>query len=148
MKKLTHSGNIILIGFGMMLIFMSVLVYKAMQQDIQVVGNNYYQEEMDFTNRLQARDNTAPYENKIDLKLSAATITLQIPQELAVQLQTGKVVFFCTSEQKYDTTVALTNNTSGNYTFNTTGWKKTGYTAKISFTSANKNYYKEIPLAL
>ncbi len=148
MKKLTHSGNIILMGFGVMLIFMSVLVYKAMQQDVQVVGNNYYQEEMDFTNKIHARENTAPYENSIALKQSSETITLQMPQELAAQLQTGKVVFFCTSDQQYDTTVALTTNASGIFTFNTTGWKKTGYTAKISFTSANKNYYKEIPLAL
>lgn len=148
MKKLTHSGNIVLMGFGVMLIFMSVLVYKAMQQDIQVVGNNYYQEEMDFTNRLHARENTAPYENEIGLKQSANGITLQIPQELASGIQTGKVVFFCTSEQQYDTTVALSNNSSGIFTFNTTGWKKTSYTAKISFTSGNKSYYKEIPLVL
>ena len=42
-NKLTHSGNVIMAGFGIMLLLMSFLVYKCIMQRTDMVSADYYE---------------------------------------------------------------------------------------------------------
>jgi hypothetical protein len=60
LKKLTHSGNLIIAGFFLMLLFMSFLVYKCMLQRTDMVSANYYEKELNFQDNIEASKTVRP----------------------------------------------------------------------------------------
>ena len=56
-SKLTHSGNVIMAGFGIMLLLMSFLVYKCIVQRTDMVSADYYEKELHFQENIDAKAN-------------------------------------------------------------------------------------------
>ena len=145
-SKFSHSGNILLIGFGGMLIMMSVLVYLAMKQDIPMVSKHYYEQELVYQQKLNAMNNTHPYDPDFSFEKSAADLTIQLPVVLSSQLTSGTIVFYCPATEKMDREETLVASASGRYTFPLSQLPGRGYIAKITLHSGGRDYYKELKL--
>ena len=146
--KLTHPGNILLTGFGALLIMMSVLVYLSVKQKIPMVSQNYYEQELKYQDKLDAMNNTNGYDNLFKVQIEADHITLQLPSALSSSLQDGSAYFYCSSNEAMDHKDTLQANTDGTYVFDSKVLQAKRYVLKISFTADGKAYYKEIPVAL
>ncbi|MFA6060126.1 MAG: FixH family protein [Taibaiella sp.] len=144
--KLSHSGNILLIGFGGMLIMMGVLVYLSMRQDVSMVSKNYYEQELVYQDKLDAMNNASPYDQLFSLTKNSNEILLQIPATLSKNLTKGSVYFYCPSNEKLDYKEDIKATATGTYLFRKNTISGTGYTVKISFHSGDKDYYKELKL--
>jgi nitrogen fixation protein FixH len=144
--KLTHSGNILLIGFAGMLIMMSILVYLSMKQDVSMVSKNYYEQELVYQDKLDAMNNTTGYDKLFSLTRSGEQVLLQIPVSLSEHISKGSVYFYCPSSEKLDFREELKARTTGTYLFSKNIVQGTGYIVKVSFHSGDKDYYKELKL--
>jgi nitrogen fixation protein FixH len=144
--KLTHSGNILLIGFAGMLVMMSVLVYLSMKQDVSMVSNNYYEQELVYQHKLDAMNNTISYDKLFSLTANNGEVLLQIPASLSKGITEGSVYFYCPSNEKLDYKENLKATPTGTYLFSKNIFQGAGYKVKVSFHSGGKDYYKELKL--
>lgn len=148
MQKLTHSGNLIIAGFIGMILFMCVMVYLSVKQNFDMVSKNYYEEELQFQHKINATQNTMPYGAGFNIQLQNKNIVLQIPESLSKEIKNAEVVFYCMSNSKLDKTIALQANTTGLYVIEAAAWHKAVYKVKISITTKQQEYYKELALAI
>lgn len=144
--KLTHSGNILLIGFGGMLIMMSVLVYLSMRQDVSMVSKNYYEQELVYQHKLDAMNNAVPYDQLFSLTKSNNKVLLQIPPTLSKNLTGGSAYFYCPSNEQLDYQEDIKATATGTYLFDKNITQNAGYILKVTFHSGDKDYYKELKL--
>jgi hypothetical protein len=145
LKKFTHSGNLIIAGFFLMLMFMSFLVYKSILQRTDMVSANYYEQELNFQDNIDARQNSEAYQFGVDVKDGG--VELKIPAQLAAAMKDATISFYCAADSRQDKMLKLAAG-SGVFSISTKGWKHMCYIAKISFVSSGKTYYKEVPVIL
>lgn len=143
MKKFTHSGNIIMVGFGIMVLFMSWLVYQCTQNPSVMVSNAYYEDELKYQDVIDASANTVEFKDSIFLDRSNGQITIRIPAALNKQLKSASIVIYNKSDDKKDRSQALEINDEGYYPISTQDWGIGNYMLKLSMQSETKNYYKE-----
>lgn len=148
LKKLLHPGNLVLIGFGGMVIFMSVLVYLCTQNSHDLVSKDYYEQETNHSKIVAAQNNADAFADSFSVKEVGNKIQLQVPASLSSNLQQGKVVFFCLPDSRLDKTVELQKNNNGVYEIDASGWQSTSYKAQVSMVKEGKEYYKEMNLQL
>lgn len=147
-NKLTHSGNIIILGFVLALGLMSFLVYKSMKQEVQMVSKNYYEDEIKFQDKIDAKENAKPFYDEFVLSSIDDILQIQIPKSLCKYMENGEIQIYCISDIEQDRLLKILPSESGVYQFITKDWKKTKYTAKISFTNDGKQYLREIVFLL
>ena len=125
---------------------MSVLVYLSMKQDVSMVSQNYYEQELVYQHKLDAMNNTTHYGKLFSLSRSDSNIVLQIPAALSKNLIEGSVYFYCPSNEERDYKRSLRATPTGTYLFSKNIIKDAGYIVKVSFHSGGKDYYKELKL--
>lgn len=145
MSKSIHSGNVVLIGFGIMILFMSALVYLCTQNPAIMVSKNYYEEELSYQDRIDAKDNTASFDQALTMDKGDGHVTITIPGTLNSQLKKASLDIYSLTDDRKDRKIELSPNPEGIYTVNTTDWQQGNYKVKLSFESGNKHYYKEFP---
>lgn len=142
-SKLTHSGNILLAGFGGMIIMMSVLVYLSMKEDVTMVSKNYYEQELVYQNKLDAAGNANKYPEDFTAKVSGEEVALNVPPTLSANITNGTVEFYCPSSDKWDKKYPIASAANGVYTFRTSALEGPAYLVKLSFSVDGKDYYKQ-----
>ena len=147
-KKIFHSGNLVLVGFGGMVIFMIVLVYMCLQNGHDLVSKDYYEQEANHGKIVAAANNANAYGDSFSVKESGQKIQLQVPASISSDMERGKVIFFCIPDSRLDKTVALEKNEKGLYEIDAGNWQRTRYKAQVSLVKEGKEYYKELELKL
>jgi len=147
MKKLMHAGNLILFGFGIMVLFIAGLVYECTQNPSVMVSNNYYEQELKYQDLIDARANAQSFNDSLLLIKNQGEVLFKIPKELNGLMQNLKIELYNTSDDKKDKNFVLQKNEEGIYKVNTSTWGSGNYLLKLHFTSGAKNYYKEFNYA-
>ena len=136
-------GYRIVVAFGLGVAFILFLVWKTMQVDIEMVESNYYEKEMAFNGKLEATANAKGLTKKISVEKQDQQILLIIDSTTAAAITSAEVHFYNPASEKADKKVAIQASKNGLYYFPVASFAKGKYIAKISFTSAGKNYYTE-----
>lgn len=136
-------GYRIVVAFGLGVAFILFLVWKTMQVDIEMVESNYYEKEMAFNGKLQATANAKALTNQITVEHQGQQILLKIDSTMAAAITNAEVHFYNPASEKSDRKLNLAASNNGVYVFPVAQFNKGKYIAKISFTSAGKNYYAE-----
>ena len=143
MKKWTHSGNIIIVGFGISIILMGYLVYSCIINPSDLTSTNYYDQEIKFQEKIDAQKNTIPFSNQIELLKKENEIVLNIPNEINKDATKISLNLYSIANKNEDKELELKKNESGVYTVNTSGWTKNNARLKLDITSNSKKYFKE-----
>jgi nitrogen fixation protein FixH len=136
-------GYRIVVAFGLGVAFILFLVWKTMQVDIEMVESNYYEKEMAFNGKLQATANANALPTKVSVEKQDQQIILKIDSTTAAAITSAEIHFYNPASEKSDKKLSLAASSNGVYIFPVAQFNKGKYIAKISFTSAGKNYYTE-----
>jgi len=147
-SKFSHSGNIILAGFGMMIIFMSYLVFICINQPAEMVNDNYYENELKYQDNINAKVNGDVYVQSFSITKDGNKIKLSLPAELSSKFTKASVNFYCVADKSADIKMVLQNSSDGIYYFDASSWKKLNFIAKISIVSGGKKYFHELTIQL
>jgi len=147
-SKFSHSGNIILAGFAMMIIFMSYLVFRCVSQPAEMVNDNYYENELQYQDNINAKVNGDEYVESFSITIHGNKIRLTLPKELTTNFTKASVIFYCVSDKTADIKMVLQNSSDGIYYFDASSWKKLNFIAKISIVSGGKKYFHELTIQL
>lgn len=145
MKKLFHSGNVVLAGFGVMIVLMSVLVYLCTKNPAIMVSKNYYEEELTYQDKIDATNNALSFDQSLTMEKGNGQVTITIPATINQQLIKASLAVYCLTDDKKDTKIDLSPNSEGVYTVDSHNWQQGNYRLKLSMESGGKNYYKEFP---
>ncbi|MEO8173161.1 MAG: FixH family protein [Sediminibacterium sp.] len=118
------------------------LVYRSMNTHFDLVEKDYYESELKYQEVIDGFKNTSKLSKAPDLLQSGKNIILQMPDEMKNTLVTGTIQIYCSYNAAQDKTIPIQPDSNGLQVISPS--LQTGiYTAKLSWTSTNINYYTE-----
>ncbi len=144
LRKLTHPGTLILIGFACMIIFVMAIFLSVDTDAFQLVTDNYYDKELDYQSQLDAESRAKKLGSEFQLYMSKDTLHYALPASMYADVDSVHLFFYHVSESKLDREYTLpTENTQ----YHSVPCKFThgkNYELSFSFTADGKEYLRKI----
>ena len=132
---------------GAMVLFMSYIamfVYRAMNQEVDLVSKNYYEQEIQFQDHIDRIGRTvAAGDVAIDYNPAAQNVLLQLPESFKGKRINGKINLFRPSDGKLDQELPLQLGRDLSQLVETAELEKGLWKVRVSFTADTKTYYAE-----
>lgn len=139
-------GHGIAIFFVCFVTFMLVLVVRAFQENIDLVTEHYYQEELDYQTRIEKIKNYQLLNVPVGIKSEKGGISIQFPPfESAIQ---GKIQVFRPSDAKFDLIKEVDTDIFYRQHISTANLPGGYYKIKIAWQADGKDFYTEEAITL
>ncbi|GAB2949946.1 hypothetical protein GCM10027048_13880 [Hymenobacter coalescens] len=123
--------------------FIGYMVKQAMSSSVDLVSKDYYEQELQHQQRMEAAARAAALPGAIRYQAAADELTLQLPAALAGQQPTGKVRFFRPSDQHLDFTVPLQPDAAGTQRLSTAKLQPGYWRVRLDFEAGGQAYFVE-----
>jgi hypothetical protein len=143
MEKKFNWGWKIALLYGGFVCFMLFLVFKASQQKVELVSENYYEEELKYQDHIDKMALTDSMHTKPEWQVQGDKIAMLFPEAQSAEPITGNIHFYCPSNERLDF----------NYPFSTTPKKELSivseklhhgtFRMKIDWKQGKSDYYTE-----
>lgn len=137
------SGNLILLGGFIFLVFIFSLFAVFMRQNLTFVTKDYYSQELRFDQKKQAVKNALLLDTLISYHISDSQIYISIPTVLSNQLQEGTVQLYCPADDQKDQILALQPNSTGIYLVPVLPGVSCPYILKLYLVANHTEFYRE-----
>ena len=99
-------GLRIVLSFVAFMAFILVMVYQALRDDVNLVAENYYQQEIEFQDQIDRINNARKLSTAVDMTIDKSTMQaiFQFPGSLAVA---GEYHFFRPSDHTLDQKISI-----------------------------------------
>ncbi|MDX5422490.1 MAG: FixH family protein [Hymenobacteraceae bacterium] len=128
-------------------LFMGYIIYfviKAMNQDVDLVSKDYYEQEIRYQEHIDKVGRTvAAGDVALNYNAEAQTILLQLPESLKGQTITGNITFFRPSDDRLDQEVPLQLGRDLSQLIETGDLTKCLWKVRVNFSANNETYYTE-----
>ncbi len=132
-------GKSIVLAFVVFAIFIGVLVTVCLKQEVNLVSKNYYQEELEYQDRIESMNNFNQLRSKPELILSNNTLQIQLNQ--ASPIEKGTLTMFRPSDGRFDKRFELRNVALQN--FDVSQLPNGLYRMKLQWSMGSKEYFLE-----
>ncbi|MGK9476187.1 FixH family protein [Melioribacter sp. OK-6-Me] len=123
-------GTIIVITYTLFVIGTLTMVYIFMNQDVSLVSENYYAEEIKYQNQIDKKKNSASLEKNIAVLLNDGSVDIVFPELTLPEKIKGKIKFYRPSDETSDFTADIQLDST--------------YTLKIPLDNLKPGYWKII----
>lgn len=148
MNKVFHAGNIVLIGFGAMVLFMCYLVYQCTQNPSILVTQKYYEQELTFQDKIDAAYNGSSIDEFLQFQRNERNLSFIINDSVNNTIQKLSVDFYNMADDTKDRNMGLIKNEDGKYIIPLEDGVHGNYKIKFNFNTSDKKYYKEYSVNL
>ncbi len=132
-------GHGIILFFMTFLSFMAFMFYKCMQQDFDLVAENYYAQEIAYQETINQQENANHLATKPVFSLEKDSLSLQFHKAAT----TGKIYVFRPSDDELDFEEKLILDTKLQQKFPLSKFEKGFYKLRISWEQDQQKYYIE-----
>jgi hypothetical protein len=139
-ERLMSIGKWIVVSFILFAVFIATLVIVCMKQDISLVSNTYYQEELQFQQQIAREENTAQLERKPSVMVNEKVLTLALNQPTTVT--DGTLNIFCPSNARMDRSFRIESGSS-TQSFDLAELRAGMYRVRLRWTMSGKEFYQE-----
>lgn len=136
-------GHKITLAFSAFVVFIFVMVYKAVKSDFQLVTKEYYKDELAYQEVIDGTNKANQLSTAVSIQQRGDQLIIQLPKEMKQQTVTGSIWLYCPSEDKNDRRLALIVDKDGRQIISTNTIAAAGYLAKIRWQVNNHTYYTE-----
>lgn len=136
-------------GFRIVILYLSfvalivTLVVLCYGQKVELVSKDYYKQELQYQDKIDAINNANALSHSIDHSLNGNVVTLNINPEFDQAGFKGTVNFFRPSDSSKDFSVDLKFDANGQQTIDGSKFEKGLYKMQLSWESSGKKYFKE-----
>lgn len=127
---------------------MSFMVYLAMQQDFDLVSEDYYGEELQFQDVIDGKQAALSLSDKPRLQRTEEGVFLYLPADFNTLKKTFEVHMYHEIEADNDFRFSEENTMQNRFEIPFTTYDKGKWIAKIKLQSAGKHYYFEPEITL
>lgn len=135
-------GNKLLVVFIVFATLIGTLVYKCTQANFELVTKDYYGEELKFQDQIDGVNNANKI-SSVTINQSADELSVQMPKELNGKKISGQAWFYCPNNSTNDRKISLNADDNGNIIIAKNQLAKTKYLLKLSWKTADENFYNE-----
>lgn len=121
---------------------MLTLVYKCTQQKVDLVAENYYEQEVKFQGQYNSMINANKVENAVVADKEGSIYRITMTEKFKDKTVSGSLVFFRPDDSKLDFNLAF-KPANGQQEINLANMKKGAWRVKINWTSDGISYYQE-----
>ncbi|WKN41135.1 FixH family protein [Tunicatimonas pelagia] len=132
----------IVVAFSLFGIFIGVLVFRSFQQTIDLVSEDYYQQELGYQERIDKIANSQSLDSPLTFAQQAQQLVVQFPDDLTANVE-GNIQLFCPSDMRNDRTVAIALNSDQQQIIPTNKLAKGYYKVKVDWVSGDAAYFTE-----
>ena len=133
--------------YGGFVVFMVTLVTLSMKQDFQLVSKDYYDQELQYQQVIDAGKNQSALSAPVHLEKTDTEVRLTLPPEFEQAAVKGTVSFYAQANAAWDARFEL-EPVSNMQRIPRAQLHPTNYKVKISWEAAGRNYYQETALNL
>ncbi|MFD2244941.1 FixH family protein [Pontibacter ruber] len=124
--------------------YIAMFVYKAMNQDVDLVSKNYYEQEIQYQDHIEKVGRTvAAGDVAVNYNAEAHTILLQLPESFKGQPINGKINLFRPSDDQLDQEIPLQLGRDLSQLIETQKLEKGLWKVRVNFSAGNETYYNE-----
>ncbi len=139
-------GIRIAILYGAFVAMILFLVFKTMNEKIDLVSPDYYQNELKFQDQIDRQTQSASLNEQPAIEVTDKIIAIKFPASVAKENISGTIKFYRPSDSSKDFTAAMQVDSSGLQLVPAENFIKGMYKAQLTWSAGGKNYYNEIPL--
>jgi hypothetical protein len=136
-----NIGHWIIVSFVLFACFIGILVTMCMREDISLVSDNYYQEELAYQHQIERMQNTANLKSKPSIKIVADQLHVQFENYGSVDH--GELKLFCPANSKQDRHFKLSPSQENIQVFDVGTVHPGTYKARLNWSMNGKEYYQE-----
>lgn len=144
----THSGNLVLVGFAAMIVFMIWLVYQCTQNPSLMVSKDYYNQELKHQEVIDAKQTFHDLNTPIRLETDNNQLKLFIPDTLNKKLSKLNISFFQYANPNGDSNIELPISSDGVYLFERKKFAAGKYRVDIDMYSGDQRYFERQTVTL
>lgn len=134
-------GHGVTIGFTLFVIYILSFVYRSFNENIDLVAEDYYAQEVVFQDRIDETQNAKIYADLISATKIDAQVILEFPKEFQTNGFEGEVHFFRPSDKSLDLKFPLELNDDAQVMFPSQLFKTGRYEVKIHWSMGGENFY-------
>ncbi|GAB3946025.1 hypothetical protein GCM10028805_16090 [Spirosoma harenae] len=133
-------GKSIILVFVLFASFIGTMVYRMTRQHIDLVSDNYYQNEIDFQQQIDRVNNAR--------SAAPVTITYQADQQqvvfvLPITLLKGEITFYRPSDRQQDFRLTIAADHSIRQVVPTQSLAKGNWRVQFTWSDGQRDYYQE-----
>ena len=138
-------GTKIAIAFVIFGIIMGVMITISFNQEINLVAEDYYKQEIEYESQIEKIRNTNALENKPEMVYITGSnaLVVKFPAELRDSFQSGEIHFFRPSDYKMDKKVRIELDSNGTQSLDLKVLEKGLWQAKMTWRDGAKEFYEE-----
>lgn len=129
-----------------MILFMSFigyLVYRSFNQKIDLVADNYYEQEVKFQQQIDKTKNAIELGVAPEISVVAGGQKITFPEKQVNMPIEGSIYFFRASDDRMDFNVPVSLNEKGEQIIEQDKFSAGKYKVKIEWTCGGKSFYHE-----
>jgi hypothetical protein len=131
------------IGFVGLIAF---LIFKTSQQNIDLVSEDYYQQELEYQDRIDQQTATISLGTQPVVILRDGNVDIVFPDSVAKRIVAGDAFFYRPSDAAKDFSVKLQFNEVGIQQISTSMFTQGVYQLKLTWKVEDESYYHETQL--
>lgn len=135
--------TILYVGFVVMI---GTMVFLTMRQNVDLVSADYYQQELDYQQKLDRMNASNTLAGKPEVRPGKEFVSISFPAEMRGKKISGRVNFFRPADAARDFNLEISTDSSGAQQIPANKFVSGMYTVQISWTAGEKKYYNESPL--
>lgn len=141
-------GNKILVAILAFVTMMGTLVYKCLHTNYELVSNEYYKDELNYQNVIEATNRTTALQGIASIAVKDDALQLALPDEMKNKSIKGSILFYCPSDESKDRKMDLKVGPDAGQRIEKTTLRPGHYTVKITWEADGQSYYSEQYLSL
>jgi hypothetical protein len=139
-------GLRILILYGAFMALILFMVFRTMNESVDLVSENYYQDELKFQGQIDRENQSAALSQSPLANVSEKEVEVKFPGSISKEKISGTIKFYRPSDSSRDFSTALQLDSAGTQHISAEKLEKGIYQIQLTWTSAGKNFYNEIPI--
>lgn len=143
-KSFTLWPYAIVICMVLFMAYIAMFVYKAMKQDVDLVSKDYYQQEIEYQDRIESVKRTqALGDVMLAYNAESKSILLQMPATYKDKNLSGTVTLFRPSDDKMDKEIPLQLGRDQSQLVETNDLESGLWKVCVNFTDGEDTYYSQ-----
>jgi hypothetical protein len=129
---------IVLAGFAVFIVSLVVLMYR---QNIDLVADDYYMQELEFQQKIDRSNNLAALDGKLKVTFEGSKMLINLPEVLHGVSVSGKISMYRPSNAIFDFSEHFENITTGQIPLDVSKALKGKWEVKLDFVAEGVEYY-------
>lgn len=144
--KLTWNwGTGIVLAYAIFIVLIVSAVYKALNQNVDLVTPDYYAQELDYQNKYDKMANAGTLTEPVKVEQAGANVVISFPAEVKGPYS-GTILFYRPSNSADDVTIPIQAGQDGKMTVSTAKLKKGNYSVLVDWASGTTKYFNKLVL--